>query len=479
MSQTVSVASLALDVLFSEARQDFSLFLRCLYPPSSGYTLGKMHLYLAGLFHASMKGDGPRNRCISVAPQSGKSSLMIRLVAWVVGAFPGIQVAITGFSSSLLVEFLDRISEITRQAGYNRIFPQVVIEGGADRQNYKRFSNGSSIVVKPAGSKLTGRRVDLLIVDDAHAGREEAESPTQRRKVLQWFMADCLTRLSPQANVFIIGTRWHPEDLIGSVTGEEYVSSLSAEGQTEAIFDVVKLKAICEDEDDPLGRAMGEALFPEGRPLEFLLRQKAMLPAYEWDSQFRQEPATSGGGQIDLAKLIRIDSKDLPHGLTVASGWDLAVSESSVADYTAGACCGRDKEGNMYVIDINRQKLGITKCIPNITQRALSWRSTLHALTLGIEGVGGFRAYYDLVKKELSGSVSVKLKNPKQGGKLLRARPWFNMIEGGKVYLVRGAWNKEFLEELRLFPNGTHDDQIDAVSIAYETLFQTSHLWLG
>ena len=53
---------------------------------------------------------------------------------------------------------------------------------------------------------------------------------------------------------------------------------------------------------------------------------------------------------------------------------------------------------------------------------------------------------------------------------------WLNAIEAGKVYLVRGTWNKDFLTELAGFPDGEHDDQMDAVSVAWESLVHKGKL---
>jgi hypothetical protein len=61
----------------------------------------------------------------------------------------------------------------------------------------------------------------LLVVDDAHKNLQEADSPALRRKVVHEFRATLMTRVHPGASVVVIGTRWHPEDLIGTLLAEE------------------------------------------------------------------------------------------------------------------------------------------------------------------------------------------------------------------------------------------------------------------
>jgi predicted phage terminase large subunit-like protein len=56
------------------------------------------------------------------------------------------------------------------------------------------------------------------------------------------------------------------------------------------------------------------------------------------------------------------------------------------------------------------------------------------------------------------------------GSKYQRADLVAGAAERGEVKVVRGSWNREFLREVRRFPKGTHDDQVDALSGAYAEL---------
>jgi len=459
------------------ARQCFITFLYLMFPqgmPETTYKLAPLHLFLAQKVMQAFRREGAKNRAVSVPPQHGKSRmLVVRTVAWLIGARPGISIAITGFSHSLLVDFLKEVEDLMQTPAYQRIFPGVVPRYGRNRDASKYFTNGASVVAKAAGSKLTGRRVDWLIIDDAHAGRAEAESEVLRSKVIQWFFADCKTRLSQGAQVFIIGTRWHPADLIGFLTSDEYTKQLKDAGHEEELFEVTNLRAISEEgEEDPLGRAPGEALFPEERPLRMMQALKAALPGYEWDSQYRGSPRSTMGGQVDISKLRYLDAGAVPWDyLDVARGWDLAISEKQGADYTAGALVGRHRHtGDYYIIDMFRRRMAWSKLRANMVNVSLEDRRVRNVMRVGIEGVAGFDVVFSEVRDLLLGEVQVLKKNPPKGGKLIRAQPWLNRIEGGKVWVVNGPWKKDFLEELLQFPEGSHDDQVDAVSIGFEML---------
>lgn len=459
--------------LLRSAETDFLAFLHVTEPQNdeSSYVIGDLHEFLARQIQAVYDGHAPPNQSTSVPPQHGKSQLLaVRCTAWLMGRQPGISVALTGFSGTLLKGFLREIKRIMESPAYRRIFPRIEPVFGLDTAMEVEFSNGSSIICKSAGSKLTGRRVDWLVIDDAHAGRAEAESPLQRRRVIEWFFGDCITRLSEGAKIMLIGTRWHPNDLIGYLTGEEYVEQLSAQGQIKKKFNAITIRAVSNGFNDPLGRAEGLPLFPEQRSLDFLMGQKAQLPGYEWASQYDGDPSTASTGQIDFSKIRYCLPDEIPEALTLTRGWDLAITEKQTADFTAGALCGWDGH-TFYVLDIIRRQWSWAKMRNLIIQLAHVDLANMGVSRIAIEGVSGFDAVYSDVRQELLGEVKVTKRNPAKGGKLLRAQPWFNLIEGSRFVLVRGKWNKDFLTELAAFPDpAVHDDQVDSVSISYAEL---------
>lgn len=454
------------------AKEDFVSFLHAMFPQVEGqaYRLGKLHLALAELVQDAIEGKA-RFHATSVPPQHGKSQLLsVRAVAWLIGSRPGIHIAMTGFSDQLLRDFLHDVTAVMESERYRDIFPGVHPKRGRDRADAKTYTNNSSVMVKASGSKLTGRKVDWLIVDDAHAGRAEAESEHQRNKIKNWFYADCLSRLTPNASVFVVGTRWHPDDLIGILTSPDSDAAMADAGYEDQQFRVTNFRAIAK-EGDPLGRVAGEALFPEERPLAFLEALKARLPFYDWMSLYEGEPRSAKSGNITVSNLRIVGPDEVPAGLEQTRGWDLAITEEQTADYTAGARLAYDKENDMlYIAHIYREQMAWPRLFPAMVNISLQDAQTLGIRRIGVEGVGGFEAVYAQVKDRLLGQVSVVKKNPGRGGKLMRAQPWLVKLEAGKVALVRGPWNAAFLAELEAFPEGKKDDQIDAVSIGYETL---------
>lgn len=435
--------------------------------------ISECHKYLVDLVQGMHDGTEGTRQCISVPPQHGKSTFLSVLAsAWEMGVTQDLSVALTGYSHELVCDFSRQVQHIVTSPVYQLIFPDVTVSSVLNRQDYWQLSNGSVLRAKSVGKKLTGRRVDVLVVDDPHPGRREAESSARRKEVVDWFFGDCVTRMSPEGKIRVVGTRFHPLDLIGHLMSPQYTEDMKASGNEDLLFEFHRLEAICTDKEaDPLGREVGAALFPEVRTLRFLEGLRAGgVPSYEWESQYQGKPQTAASNQVDLGKLKRIDISDVPKDIERGRGWDLALTEKKSSDFSCGGLCAYNRDTKeFYIMDMRRMKLMWPRLRPRIIASARQDMEVHNAHRLAVEAVAGFDIAYQELKQELLGEVKVEKRNPVTD-KLLRAQPWLNLVEAGKVYLVRGGWNREFLDELRVFPDGDHDDQIDAVSIAYELL---------
>ena len=233
---------------------------------------------------------------------------------------------------------------------------------------------------------------------------------------------------------------------------------------------MTNLPAICEDEgNDPLGRSEGEALFPELRGIPFLTKIRAALPAYEWRSQYQGDPKSVFSGNVESGNLQFIARDEVPAELELVRGWDMALTEKQTSDFSAGCLAAYDSiQDRLFIVDMFRVRKTWTKLRRAILAQTEADRETDGVQRIGIEAVAGFLAIYQDVRNALLGETKVEARIPPRGGKLLRAQPWLNKIEARRVFLVRSAWNKDFIAELETFPNGDFDDAVDAVSTAWE-----------
>lgn len=444
--------------------------------------VGPLQEYLCSIIQEVADDERVPRQIVSIPPQHGKSEVFCRIApAWIMGAFPGSQVGISGFDHELVLEFSDVVRTYVQHPWYKTIFPDAELDNVSMlRKANWGLTNGSRLRARSVGKKFTGRRLDWLFIDDAHAGREEAESPTIRRKIVNWFQGDCYSRRARNSKFFIIGTRWHPEDLAGFLTSDDRIRDLRAAGQEDEIYQLNNLPAIADPldgEPDLLGREAGEPLAPElGRDLEFLEQTREAQFDYEWNSQYMGRPEPAASHEVDVTKIQKIELDQIPEGLEWTRGWDLAITEKQASDFTAGALLGFDEKTNsLYLADMWHGKKGWIELRQVIKQIALDEYKGLNfghedepeITKIGMEAVSGFGVALVEIREDLKGKVKVEKRNPRKS-KLARSRKWLRIIDAGRFHIVRGHWNKKFIDELRSFPGGSHDDQVDAVSVAWE-----------
>ena len=216
---------------------------------------------------------------------------------------------------------------------------------------------------------------------------------------------------------------------------------------------------------DLLGRKPGAALCPKLFPVQTLLKYQKKLGTYSFSALYQQRPAPAEGGQFKREWFKRIVDA-APRGLRWKRGYDLAISTKTSADYTASFRCAYDNQGNLYIADGYRSRIEYPDQRRYIVARMNEERDTEHGIESAMHGKA--------VVQELRGDASVRrfaFREVKVAGdKLTRALTWLNLAEEGKVFLVRGPWIDEFVDEIVRFPTAGHDDQIDAVSVAVQML---------
>ena len=155
-------------------------------------------------------------------------------------------------------------------------------------------------------------RSDVGLIDDPIRSREDAESEQVREKLWEWYLADFRTRLKPGGAICIIQTRWHVDDLCGRILPTDYQGqSGKVKCSDGEIWEVINFPAICELDDDILGRKIGDALWPEYYTLEMLLDTKRMQTAKNWASLYQQRPTLDEANQFNIEDLL-VDGGPVP-----------------------------------------------------------------------------------------------------------------------------------------------------------------------
>jgi predicted phage terminase large subunit-like protein len=321
-------------------------------------------------------------------------------------------------------------------------------------------AHGGGMQTAGIDGPVLGKGADLLILDDVCKNAEEALSPVWRAKAWDWLTSTAYTRLEPGASVVNIQQRWHTED----VAGQQVTKELDR-------WSILRLPALAE-ENDPLGRSPGEALWPERYSRVELERMRSLAPMW-FAAQYQQRPLDLEGGFFRGLERIRVvgaapTSEQFRQRVRF---WDLAATDAMAGadpDYTCGVLMGRHTDGTFWVLDVVRVRVG-----PKGVRWAIRQAAELDGPSVAIRieregGAAGKIAADAIVTQELAGWPAAAVRP--EGSKAERAEPWGSQIEAGNVCLVRAAWNAAFLDEHRAFPTGDHDDQVDAASGAFRQL---------
>ena len=243
-------------------------------------------------------------------------------------------------------------------------------------------------------------------------------------------------------------TRWHEDDLVGRLLQE-------AKNGGEQ-WEVINLPALAE-ENDALGREVGEALCPE-RYDEDALARIAKVLKNGFFALFQQRPQPADGS-IFKRKWFEIHDK-APLGLKWVRYWDLALSTNKNADWSCSAAVALDEDGVLYIRDMVRGQWEWPDTKRHIIQTMLAEPKVAHGIELKMHGLA---AVQELQREARIAHIQLRGVGV-DGDKEERAAAWSDRAEARKVVLIAGDWVNEFLLEVTQFPNGKKDDQVDTVS---------------
>jgi len=319
-----------------------------------------------------------------------------------------------------------------------------------------RTSSGGEYFAAGIRGPVTGRRADLAIIDDPIKSHAEADNANHRDLIWNWYRADLITRLKPGGRIVLIMTRWHEDDLGGRLLAHQPDQ-----------WRVLRLPAIAEF-NDPLNRPEGAALWPEWENTDALTRKRTTVGERVWSAMYQQTPHPAHG-TLFTVQLIEILDTPPTSGRSVRA-WDLASTSKRTGndpDWTVGIKLHRGDNHQFTITDVVRLQGSPHQVEEAILQTAkMDGRTVKISLPKDPGAAGAFVASYFV--NQLAGHNI--LITPETGSKIARATPVAAQIEAGNFAALRASWNHVFLEELRDFPHGTKDDQVDALSRAFAAL---------
>jgi predicted phage terminase large subunit-like protein len=398
---------------------------------------------------------GVKRAMIFMPPRHGKTKAVSHMFpAWMLGQKPDLRIIMASYGALLASRNSRTVRNLIQSQDYAQLFPNTKVSEDTASKNEWDTTEGGGVIAVGVGGGVTGHGGKLIVLDDVIKSRAEAESETYRQKTIDWYTSDLLTRLEePNGAIILMMTRWHMNDLAG------YLLENEADD-----WEVLDLPALA-NENDPLGRDIGEALWPEAYSEAVLTKRREQMGEYAFSSLYQQAPMPSKGGLFDVSKIKIVDYA--PPKLEKARFYDLAVTAKKHSDYTVGVLLGIDKEENIYILHVYRVQKTPVHVEADIVQNAHGdGRDT--RIRLEAEKAGIVQLDYLLNRLDMRGYM-LDAKAP-EGDKYTRATPVASRVNAEKVFMLRGEWNRAFLDELAVFPMGAHDDQVDALSGAYDVL---------
>lgn len=391
----------------------------------------------------------------------GKSEIVSNyLPAHFLGRFPATVTGVISYNSEKVSDFSDFGKKLLASEQYHDLYPEI----NPDVQNVGTWSLKDQIgkvYFTGIDGTITGRRPNLIILDDYIKGREQAESAGEREKLWDNFTNNIMSRRASVCIVFVLCTPWHKDDIAGRIKERM---------KTDPGFPQFELMNFPAGDPDNI-------LFPEKYSVQWYTEQRAFLGAYGAAGLMDCAPTMRTGAMFNTEKIHFYDSLDeIPHkNLRFCRAWDLASTIKQVSkndpDFTAG---GRGQvifipsavaHVDMPVLIVDDLIYGQWEA-PKRDKIIQGAAIADGEIRIGVEGFAAYKDAFTTLADILKGIRSVEKLNP-PGDKKAKADPLTPAFEAGNVWFRRASWNAWLISQLKDFPNGTHDDGVDVLSLLY------------
>lgn len=401
---------------------------------------------------------------ISMPPQEGKSQRTSRrFPLFMLHRNKNLRIAIVSVEHGLAARWGQRIRE---DIGLHPELDLTVDPTSRAKHNWELLGAGGSVYCAGINGSLTGRPVDLLIIDDPYKNASQAESEAWRDTVRDFWTEVALPRLAPGAPVVLIQTRWREDDMAGwlasEYSGEWRVLNIPAEADHNPD----------KGETDVLGREPGEFMISaRDRTTADWDKKKREVGSRSWNALYQGRPAPAGGNILNrdwwqywnVAPFFERND-----GVCVVTNyddmlisWDLTFKDTKAADFVVGQVWMR-RGADAFLLEQVRGRMDFPTTLAKVKALANRWPQALLKI---IEDKANGPAVIASLRRSVPGIVPEE----PQGSKTARASAVSPLVEASNVFLpnpeLEGyTWVDGFVDEAAMFPNGAHDDQVDAFS---------------
>lgn len=400
---------------------------------------------------------------LQAPPQHGKSEMVSRkLPAFIMGLDPSLRIGTASYSTELAHAMAQDVRRNLASPEHMKLFPVESVKRKYDVNRMGEFTapggTGSYIAVG-VGSGLTGRPIDIGIIDDPIRDAQEALSEVTKESIWNWYQSVFSTRLSEHSGQIIMATSWAEDDLSARIL---------AQYEKDERVTYLRFPAINDPNETGFNAALPlGALVPQLKSLEFLREQKAAMSDYWWSALYQQSPKALGGNVFKEIGIQYYLPKDLPEKFDlVIDSWDCTFKDTDGTDFVVGQKWGK-RGANSYLLAQKRDRMSFTRTADEVA----ALRSDEHiSREILIEDKANGPAVIDFLKQEVFGIMPIE----PDGSKLARAHAVTSVWEARNVWLPHpdiAPWVKALVNELTGFPAAAHDDQVDALTQALRRLY--------
>lgn len=451
----------------ADAREDLMAFTKFTMPhvedpedvTRSAYEPAAFHYQVAKVLEQVVRGEITQ-LIFCMPPRHGKTELATkRLTAWFSGKNPHQDVIVASASDLLAQDMGADVRAIMHSPQFKQVFPQHKLRRGGNAKDNIQTDKGGRLIFAGRGGTINGRGAHLLLVDDLYKDSQEAQSETIRNQTWDWFTKVALYRRMGKRLTVVTMTRWHSDDIIGRLTDPENPHYNEQEAKS---WKIIRLPGLAED-DDPLGRRPGEALWPERYDEAYHLGNQRRDPL-GFAALTQQRPTVADGVLFRRENIQFYKAGDLPDSLTYYCSSDHAVGTGQRNDPSCFIKVGVDRQGNIYVVDCFWQKVPTDRAVEAMltmasgNQRPILWWAERGHIS---KSIGPF-----LYKRMQESGIFINLVEVTPANdKEQRAQSIAARVASGKVYFPKDAfWTERAINELLAFPNGNNDDFVDALA---------------
>lgn len=393
----------------------------------------------------------------------GKSLLTRSYIIWYALQHPNDRILIVSDTDTKAQSFLRAIKMVLESEKVKEYYGDVKGEVWTDHILYFKerteiHAEGTISALGAGSGSVTDQHFDTIIIDDL-VSFDSTRSELQRGRTKDWLLTSLLPTLMSSGKIIAVGTRYHFADVWQTLIDQLNYNTLilppiKEDGTAQCDF----LRPI-EDEIDDKGvvikvglntikKELGSIIYSLQYENSIELLKEGVIIHYSdlkfYDKKITDENSTyiiKSGRKVKLVRIV--------------VGADLAISEKERADYTAIVTTGRDKDGNIYVLDIVNEHLSFNQTIEKVKGVVERY----HPQETIVESVG----YQESLVQELRRTNGLHVRGIKPTrDKTSRLMAVSGYFESQLVHFTNEMTYA--IEQLLIFPeSGSHDDIVDAI----------------